>query len=75
MIHVKVIGPLKKYLSHQEGIDLRPTHDILVDEAKRAAGIPPATQTSVVVNGRVAKLTAKLKDGDEVIFFSPMSGG
>lgn len=39
------------------------------------AGVPEEDEITIGLNGDEAQLDATLKDGDEVVLFSPMEGG
>jgi sulfur carrier protein ThiS len=40
-----------------------------------AAGIPPGEQVTLSVNNELAEPGTGLRDGDDVVVFSPMEGG
>ncbi len=46
-----------------------------VADALAATGIPAATELTAGLNGEVASPDTVLHDGDELLLFSPMSGG
>ena len=46
-----------------------------VADLVEAAGIPPAEDVTVGLNGERAAKTATLSDGDDVVLFSQMEGG
>lgn len=40
-----------------------------------AAGVPPAEELTIGINGEQGARDSRLCDGDEVVLFSPMEGG
>lgn len=77
MVTIKLFGTLR-LKTGCKGLEadistVREGCDLLAD----VTGFPPKEfrKCITVVNGTQAKLTAPLKDGDELSFFSPSGGG
>ena len=75
MIAVKYFASLKERLGKAEdnfdAVTLRTVEDVW----KKAAGNIPPENILCAVNQEYAPISAKVRDGDEIAFFPPVTGG
>ncbi len=76
-VRLTLFADLKRFLPKgQDGpLTFAVSRGATVDALLAVAGIPTAEEITVGLNGDQSQRDAILKDGDEVVLFSPMEGG
>ncbi|HVI40328.1 MAG TPA: MoaD/ThiS family protein [Anaerovoracaceae bacterium] len=75
-VKVKFIGVLSvKYGPDPILIDLGPGQESLLDKIQELIGNHGAGSYFILINGRPAKFSDPIEDGDVLTVFSPISGG
>jgi sulfur carrier protein ThiS len=76
-VHVTLFADLRRYLPRgAEGPQLHALPaGATVADLLAAIGIPAAVEVTPGLNGELAERGATLRDGDDLVLFSPMEGG
>jgi len=75
-VRVKLVGFLKEYALQGKGMDLEDADGRTVAEVVADLGIPPASVSITLVNGRhVQGQDYVLQEGDELTLLPPIGGG
>jgi len=75
-VKVKLVGFLKKNAPQGKSMDLENADGRTVAEVMADLGIPPASVSIVLVNGRYVKPASYvLREGDELTLLAPIGGG
>ena len=79
MIKVKAYADLTKYISKEQN-KFETTYDnkgleCKVKDIVEFYGIPKENIKIILINGIYSDMEATVKDGDTVVFFSPVGGG
>jgi molybdopterin converting factor small subunit len=76
-VRLTLFADLKRFLpkGHSGPLSFSLDDGATVEALLAAAGIPANEQITVGLNGDQGQRDSVLKDGDEVVLFSPMEGG
>jgi sulfur carrier protein ThiS len=77
VIHVRLFADLRRFLpdGSDEPVPYQLPADSTGADLLAAIGIPEAGEVTIGRNGEIAAHEDALRDGDEVLLFSPMEGG
>lgn len=77
VVHVRLFADLRRFLRSglEEPVPYALPADSTGAHLLAVIGIPEAHEITIGLNGEIATHEDTLRDGDEVLLFSPMEGG